>query len=83
MSRHQGQNEAGRIRSIEKSNMLIGNPTRDLPACNIMPQPITLPRAPLKILLHVHQLLANVLVNKFPRRQILGTQPVARLRNNR
>jgi hypothetical protein len=35
------------------------------------------------ILLHVHPLLGNVLVNKFPRRQVLGKQSVARLRNNR
>jgi hypothetical protein len=34
-------------------------------------------------LLHVHPLLGNVLVNKFPRRQILGKQSVARLRNNK
>jgi hypothetical protein len=34
-------------------------------------------------MLHVHQLLGNVLVNKFPRRRILGKQPVARLTNNR
>jgi hypothetical protein len=45
----QGHSAAGRIRSIEKSNDLIGNGTRDLPACNIMHQPITLPRAPMKI----------------------------------
>jgi hypothetical protein len=35
------------------------------------------------ILLHVHPLPGNELVNKFPRRQILGKQFVARLRNNR
>jgi hypothetical protein len=34
------------------------------------------------ILLHVHSLLSNRLVNKFPRRQILGKQSVARLCNN-
>jgi hypothetical protein len=34
------------------------------------------------ILLHVHPLLGNGLVNKFPRKQILGKQSVARLRNN-
>jgi hypothetical protein len=28
---------AGRIRSIEKSSDLIGNRTRDLPACSIVP----------------------------------------------
>jgi hypothetical protein len=31
--------------SIEKSNDLIGNQTRDLPACSMVPQPTTLPRA--------------------------------------
>jgi hypothetical protein len=36
----------GRIRSIEKSNHLIGNRIRDLPACSIVPQPTTLLRAP-------------------------------------
>jgi hypothetical protein len=34
------------------------------------------------ILLHVHTYLCNGLVNKFPRRQILRKQSVARLRNN-
>jgi hypothetical protein len=34
------------------------------------------------ILLHVYPLLGNGLVNKFPRRQILGKQSVAGLRNN-
>jgi hypothetical protein len=32
--------------------------------------------------LHVHSLLGNGFVNKFPQRQILGKQSVARLRNN-
>jgi hypothetical protein len=36
---------SGRIRSIEKSNDLIGNRTLDLPACSIVPRPTTLPRA--------------------------------------
>jgi hypothetical protein len=34
------------------------------------------------ILLHVHPLLGNGLVNKFPRRQYLGKQSFVRLRNN-
>jgi hypothetical protein len=34
------------------------------------------------ILLYVRSLLGNVLVNKFPRKQILGNQSVASLRNN-
>jgi hypothetical protein len=41
----QGHIAAWRIRSIEESNDFIGNRTRDLPACSIMPQPTTLPRA--------------------------------------
>jgi hypothetical protein len=34
------------------------------------------------ILLHVHPLLGNGSVKKFPRKQILGKQSVATLRNN-
>jgi hypothetical protein len=33
---------AGRIRSIEKSSDLMGNQTRDLLACSIVPQPAML-----------------------------------------
>jgi hypothetical protein len=36
-----------RLGQFEKSNELIGNRTRYLPACSIVPQPTTLPRAPL------------------------------------
>jgi hypothetical protein len=36
-----------RFRSIEESNDLIENRTRDLQACSLVPQPNTLPRAPL------------------------------------
>jgi hypothetical protein len=46
ISRPQGQSAAGRSRSFEKSNNLIGNQTCNLPACSIVPQPTTLPRAP-------------------------------------
>jgi hypothetical protein len=46
LSRPQSHSVAGRIRSTEKSNDLIGNRTRDLPACSIVPQPVTLPCAP-------------------------------------
>jgi hypothetical protein len=45
-SRHQGHKTAGKIKSIEKFNNPIGNQTRDLPACSIVPQPSTLPHAP-------------------------------------
>jgi hypothetical protein len=34
-------------------------------------------------MLHVHPLLGNVLVNKFPRKEILGNQSVAKLCNNK
>jgi len=33
--------------SMKKSNVTIGNRTRDLPACSAGPQPTALPRAPL------------------------------------
>jgi hypothetical protein len=46
LSRPQGHSAAGKIRSIEKSNDLIGNRNRDLPACSIVPQQTTLPRFP-------------------------------------
>jgi hypothetical protein len=36
----------GLVRSTEKSSDIIGNRTRDLPACSLMPQPTTLPCAP-------------------------------------
>jgi hypothetical protein len=47
LSRPQGHSAAGRIRSIEKIH-IIETRTRDLLACSIVPQPTTLPRAPLK-----------------------------------
>jgi hypothetical protein len=47
LSRSQGHSAAGKIRSIEKSNNLIGTRTRDLPARSIVPQPTTLPHAPI------------------------------------
>jgi hypothetical protein len=39
LSRLQGHSAGGSIRSMEKSNDLIGNPTRDLPACGVVPEP--------------------------------------------
>jgi hypothetical protein len=47
LSRSQGHSAALRIRSIEKSSDLIGNQTHHLPACSRVPQPTTLPHAPL------------------------------------
>jgi hypothetical protein len=49
VSRPQGHSAAGRFRSIEKANDFIGTRTRGLPACSIVPQPTTLPRAPQRI----------------------------------
>jgi hypothetical protein len=46
LSRPYGHSATGRIRSTNKLNDLIGNLTRDLPACSIVPEPTTLPRAP-------------------------------------
>jgi hypothetical protein len=45
LSRPQGHSAARRIRSIEKSNDLIGNRTRDLTACRTVPQ-LTTPLRP-------------------------------------
>ena len=45
MSRPQGRCAAGRIMSVGNSND-IGNRTRDLPACNAVPQPTVPPRGP-------------------------------------
>jgi hypothetical protein len=54
---------AGRIRSVEKSNDLIVNRIRDLPACSIVPQPTTLQRYVDPVIFHVHfTLLSNRLV---------------------
>jgi hypothetical protein len=46
LSRPQRHNGARRIKSVEKSNDLIGNRTRELPACSVVPQQTTLPSAP-------------------------------------
>jgi hypothetical protein len=45
LSQPQGHSAAGRIRSIEKFDDLIGNRIHDFSAYSIMFQPITLPRA--------------------------------------
>jgi hypothetical protein len=42
-----GHSAAGRIRSIETYSDLIWILTRDLRACNIVPEPNTLARAPI------------------------------------
>jgi hypothetical protein len=45
LSGPQASNAARWIRPIEKYSYFIGNRTRDLPACSIVSQPTTLPRA--------------------------------------
>jgi len=44
-----GYSAAGRNMPMQNSNDPIGNRTRDLPACNAVPQPTALPRANVKI----------------------------------
>jgi hypothetical protein len=64
---------AGRIRSTEKSNDLIGNQTHDLLACNRVPQPTALLH-PLnffrKVLFFVHLRNLNVINNLHLMREI-------------
>jgi hypothetical protein len=54
---------AGRMRSIEKVNDLIGNPTCDLPACRIVPQPTVLTCGSIIILL-AGQLISSLVASK-------------------
>jgi hypothetical protein len=58
----QGHSAAGRIRSIEKSNDLNGNRTRDLPPCSIVPQPTMLSRTP-----HFCKIQFNIILPPSPR----------------
>jgi hypothetical protein len=51
LSRPQIHSAVGRFMSNEKTNNIIGNRARDLPACSIMPQPTTLPLSPLIIII--------------------------------
>jgi hypothetical protein len=48
--------EASRIRSVEKADDLIGNRTRDLPACNVVSQPSTRSRRWRRYFLLKHRL---------------------------
>jgi hypothetical protein len=68
LSRSEGHRAAGRIRLFEKSNDLTENRTRDLPACNIVPQPTTLSRAPcikreFKMIVYIFFALSGVACN--------------------
>ena len=40
MSRPQGHSTIGRIMSLKNSNGTIGNRTRDLPVCSVVPYPL-------------------------------------------
>ena len=46
LSQSQGHSAAGRIISMKNSNDTIGNRTRDLPACSVVPKPTAPPCAP-------------------------------------
>jgi hypothetical protein len=46
LSQPQGHSAARRIMSMKNSNVTVGNRTHNLPACNTVPQPTALPRAP-------------------------------------
>jgi hypothetical protein len=46
MGQHSGHSEAGRIMSMKNSIDTIGNWTRDLPTCSLVPQPTSSPHAP-------------------------------------
>jgi hypothetical protein len=54
---------AGRVRSIEKSNDLIGNQTCNLPACSIMPHS-TAVKLECLICKRVVELMQNLSLNK-------------------
>jgi hypothetical protein len=70
---------AGRIRPIEKSNDFIGIRTRYLPACNIVPQPTTLPYAPKEVTDEQRKLNKNLfsLSNSVKVINIIFKNPVA------
>jgi hypothetical protein len=46
LSRTQGHNATGRIKSLKNSSDSIRNRTRDLPVCSTVPQPTAPPRTP-------------------------------------
>jgi len=48
LSQYQGHIAAGRIMSMKNSSDIIGNRTRNLPACSAVPQPTAPPRASLQ-----------------------------------
>ena len=46
LSQPQGHSATGKIMSMKTFHDPIGNRTRDLPVCSVVPQPTALPRAP-------------------------------------
>jgi hypothetical protein len=50
---------------LKKFNYLIGTPTCDLPACSIVPQPTTLPRAPVLFLWFLENVWICYFVNTY------------------
>jgi hypothetical protein len=56
---------AGSFRSFEDSKDLIGNRTHDLPACNLVPQPTTLPRAPKYIIYEIQSQIDEYNIHYF------------------
>jgi hypothetical protein len=62
------------IKSIEKSNGLIGNQTRDLPDCSIVPQPTTLRY---QIMLHTDRGTVTVIIIGYRGR--MGSNPASYL----
>jgi hypothetical protein len=49
LSRPQGRSAAGRFQSEKNANDPMGDRTRDLSACRVLPQPTALPRVTLKL----------------------------------
>jgi hypothetical protein len=66
LSRPQGHNATGSIKSLKNSNNSIGNRTRDLPVCSAVPQPTAPPRTPLS--------MVDKYVHKVPVKQKLQRQ---------
>jgi hypothetical protein len=62
-SRPQDHSADGRITSIENSNNLMGNRTRYLSACSVVPQPTTLPRAPAVYSINTKKSMVDIVLN--------------------
>jgi hypothetical protein len=52
LSRHQGHSVTGRIMSMKNSNDTIGNRSRNLPVCSVVPQTNVLPLTPSEFIQH-------------------------------